>query len=109
MSQRIISSIGHYGFWGISATFDICEAISKIEMSSLDHIDSAEPIKIILIQPGDIRHILSTLARRRRNKLFKRDIHFYIIESIPEIIARDVLLLEVINDFEVRSFHVNFS
>jgi hypothetical protein len=50
--------------------------------------------------------MLSTLVKRRRNKLFKRDVHFYIIESIPEIIARDILLLEVINDFEVRS---NFS
>ena len=106
MAHRIYSSIGHHGFWGMSATFDFIQALEIAKTLSLE--SSSEPIRILLIQPGDIRHIITTIARRRRalkrtvsTSESLRPIHFYVIESLVEIIGRDLLLLELLNDFEV--------
>ena len=93
----IVASIGHYGFWGYSASFDFLDLLS--DNSNDDSID------ILLIGPNDIRHIITTIAKRRRhcNDSIKklRPINFYILESPIEILARDLLLLEVLLDFEV--------
>jgi dynein assembly factor 3, axonemal len=93
-----MESLGHYGFWGLSATFDFCELLDNA--GALES-GTDEPIRILLVQPGDIRHILTTISRRRRLLSSRRPIHFYLLESLVEIIGRDLLLLECINDFEV--------
>lgn len=60
---------------------------------------------MLLVQPGDIRHILYTISRRRRRRKNKAEtlpaIHFYLFESTVEVLARELLLLEAINDYEV--------
>lgn len=93
----IVSSIGHYGFWGYSATFDFLDLLN-------DYNNDDDDIDILLIGPNDIRHIITTIAKRRRhmsnnNKI--KAINFYILESPTEILARELLLLEVLLDFEV--------
>lgn len=61
-------------------------------------------LRVLLIEPGDIRHILFTIARRRR---FRRPdgslipIHFYLLESPLEILGRDLLQLQLICDNEM--------
>jgi len=91
----IVASIGHYGFWGYSASFDFLDLLN--DSSSNDSID------ILLASPNDIRHIITTIARRRRHCNDKRmpSINFYILESPIEILSRELLLLEVLLDFEV--------
>lgn len=100
--MSIVTSIGHHGFWGYSSTFDF---LSVLE-SFVD--DSDEPLSILLVDPGDIRHIISTITRRRRSKNIKcrtRPIHFYLLEyPSVEPLARQILLLEVINDFGWSNF-----
>jgi dynein assembly factor 3 len=99
MAQQIVQSVGHYGTHGFSASFDFLDATNN----SLDD-NNKNPLVILLVYPGDVRHVLTTVSRRRRHKGSStqlRPIHFYILESPIEIIARELLLLEVINDFEV--------
>lgn len=101
--NSIARSLGHHGHWGFSAGFDFLEALKKIDAASFS-AENSDPINVLLVQPGDIRHILLTVARRRRHfaegsKL--RPIHFYILESPLELLVRDILLLEIMNDYEV--------
>jgi dynein assembly factor 3, axonemal len=102
MADQIISSIGFHGCYGLSAAFDFRTAIETVTETDAT---SDSPLNILLINPGDVRHIILTISRRRRDvakhtrKL--RPLHFYLMESPIEVIARDLLLLEVLNDYEV--------
>ena len=96
MSDILIKSLGHHGEWGLSATFDMVDAIEN--SCALDE-SCDEPLNILLVNPGDIRHIIYTLSRKRRHH--RRPVHFYLLESPCEVLARDILLLEVFLDFEV--------
>ena len=58
-----MKSIGHYGFYGFSGTFDFAEAISKSQekvginsMTGEATTDNSDaPIRILLVHPSDIR------------------------------------------------------
>lgn len=95
MTDAIIKSIGHHALWGLSAVFDLVEAIE----SSCGVEDTSEPLNILLVNPGDVRHIVYALSRKRRHS--RRPVHFYLLENPCEVLARDILLLEVFMDFEV--------
>ena len=61
-------------------------------------------MNVLLVEPGDIRHILFTIAKRRRHfqkKSISITIHFYLLETPLEIIGRDFLLLQLICDNEL--------
>ena len=105
-SGDIAKSLGHHGMWGFSASFDFLEALSTSKVinsnDKSNNSSTAEPIKILLLHPGDIRHILTTISRRRRHKhLNRRPIHFYVLESPMEVISRNLVMLELLNDYEV--------
>ena len=110
--QRMISGIGHYGYWGGSSTFDFMEALVSLEgeeTKSKAEDGPLEPLRVLLVHPGDIRHILTTLAHRRRHmtrggtsmQSELRPIEFYLLEMPIEVLARDILLMEILFDFEV--------
>lgn len=109
-------SIGHTGFWGYSASFDVLEALVRANATAVGGeeqdissvgADDGEPIRVLLVHPGDIRHILTTVSRRQRHHGAKsrlmpfRPIHFYLVENPLEVLSRSVLLLEALNDYEV--------
>lgn len=99
----IAKSIGHHGHWGYSAPFDMLEAIERNDgrMGAAEfNSKSNEPINILLIQPGDIRHIISTVAKRKRHDS-SRPIHFYLLENPVEVLARDLTLLELLSDYSM--------
>ena len=102
MADQIISSIGFHGCYGFSAAFD-CRAAIETSIKADETPD--DPLNILLISPGDIRHILLTVSRRRRgvaNRTQKlRPLHFYLMESPIEVLARNLFLLEVLYDYEV--------
>jgi dynein assembly factor 3 len=103
--QSMVAAVGHHGFWGHSSSFDFLEAMDST--GSLETSD--EPIRILLVHPGDVRHMITTIARRRRHSSTKsnglerkyRPIHFYLMETPVEVISRELLLLEILFDFEV--------
>lgn len=108
MASQLYPSIGFHGFYGLSAAFDFTEAI-EASVRTVAVVD--EPLRILLVGPGDVRHMLATVSRRRRHRtkdIMKckeskrmRPIHFYFIETPIEVLARNILLLELANDYEV--------
>jgi len=56
-----------------------------------------EPANILIAGGADIRHILKTVARRRRTAP-GRKLRFFVHESHHEVHARHILLLQVINN-----------
>ena len=114
IAATTIAAMGHHGFWGASSTFDFLEAIINVSDSAftdkLDEEGALVPLRVLLVHPNDIRHIITTLCRRRRH-MYRPDgstvnsrlrpIEFYLLESPIEVLARDILLLEVLFDFEV--------
>ncbi|RHY41647.1 hypothetical protein DYB30_001413 [Aphanomyces astaci] len=88
--------------WGFSPGFDLQEGVSEPRADS-NQVDastsSSEPLCVLVLSPGDIRHVLATIARSRRWK--KRPLHIYLYEKSPECLARTLLLLQIVNDWEV--------
>ena len=116
-AQRMLGAIGHHGLWGQSSTFDFIEAILNAEEATaastaveLDAEGGLLPLKVLLVHPGDVRHIITTMCRRRRHRYSPdgnsvtaclRPIEFYLMEPAVELLARHMLLMEVLLDFEV--------
>lgn len=109
MSQTA-AAIGIHGFWGLSATFDCQEAFSNIPTSKTTEKGStegapSETLRVLLVHTGDVRHILSTVTRRLRsiNMGTKKPpaVHFYLLESPMEVLARDLAMWELFLDFEI--------
>jgi len=103
-----MKTLGHHGFWGFSSGFDMLEALRESGIGSLEaSSENVEPIRILLVHACDIRHILATITRRRRHSGKGKDrkqlrpVHFYMLESPLEVIARNIVMLELLNDFEV--------
>jgi len=110
MASDIVKSIGHHGLWGFSSTFDMMEALvgSGVVPNGDAELDES-PIRILLAHPGDIRHILTTISRRRRHctstgsmsQKRMRPVHFYMFETPVEVLGRNILQLELLQDYEV--------
>jgi dynein assembly factor 3 len=103
MSQSLLKAIGMHAHWGFSHSFDFLELLNKMYNNDVVSSETCAPINILLIHPSDVRHILTLIARRRRhsNIPLNRPINIYLLENTIENVARDILLLEVINDYEV--------
>jgi len=105
MVDTVAKSIGHHGHWGLSSGFDFLAVLSKPGTENDRLLEARDPINILLIQPGDIRHIILTISRRRRHYMGSlmdtRPIHFYLFEPVMEVLARELTLLQVLNDYQV--------
>lgn len=101
------AAIGIHGFWGLSSTFDCSAACDSVRPASTRGSPGAaegDPgvLRVLLVQPGDVRHVMATVTRRLRTQRKEvRGIHFYVLESPMEVLARDLLLWEVFMDFEI--------
>jgi len=83
MAQK---GLGNVTWWGFSPAFDVLPAIPADATGD-------GPANALLVGAGDARHILTTLARRHRHP--KRPLHFYVIESSLESVARQLLFLHL--------------
>ncbi|KAE8888751.1 hypothetical protein PF003_g27216 [Phytophthora fragariae] len=112
-NSALMMSLGTVNMWGFSPAYDVCsgfpewgttsKASSSAVTSGADGSEekaSAEPINILLSGPGDVRHVLATIARRRRwdPALKHRPVHIYLFEKSIETLSRDLLLLQVALD-----------
>ena len=119
MSQSTLSeALGFKNMWGFSPAIDLTsnnngynnnEDSSSTQKSDMNGDNenvpsSTSPINILLINPCDIRHIMKTLAARAEMSSLedsaenKRPIHFYLIESHVEGLAKDLLMLHLFLD-----------
>jgi dynein assembly factor 3 len=112
----ILMSLGTVNMWGFSPAYDaqdVHQSIMKVEKeSSSSNQDQEEetlekdPLNILLACAGDIRHVLQTIAFRRRhassnNKKKLRPLHLYVYEKSIEPLCRLFLFLEIIQDWEL--------
>ncbi|POM77093.1 Hypothetical protein PHPALM_5577, partial [Phytophthora palmivora] len=110
-NSALTMSMGTVNMWGFSPAFDVCTGLpewsnEKSEAFAAGNDEekvSAEPINILLTGPGDVRHVLATIARRHRweSAMKNRPVHIYILEKPIETLARDLLLIQVALDFNV--------
>jgi len=98
---------GSHNFNGISPSFDAQQiyrtTFGAFSSSSSSSSSTSKPLNILLVQPGDIRHVIKTVAQRLRHSsaASARPLHFYIHERSPEAIARHLLLLAVATDWQL--------
>lgn len=55
-----------------------------------------EPINVLILDGADLRHVVKTLAKKRPQE--HRRLRFYLLEKHPEVLARHLLFLQVVNN-----------
>lgn len=116
-SQSLLMSMGTVNMWGFSPGFDMLHGVPGLKASSgqeptkaasvatssgaADSGADAEPIHILLVGPGDVRHVLAAVAHRRRYGESTRPLHIYIYEKSIETLARHFLLLQIAQDWQL--------
>lgn len=75
--------------WGFSPALDLLDGVPA----------EKKELRVLVAKPSDIRHVLATISRRRRHSM--PQIHFFIVENQLEVIARHLLLLQIISDWEL--------
>lgn len=124
-SATLTKAMGLHGQWGMSSSFDFLEIYDKLLQRKQQTTASSEAptprvvevpetetttpprLNLLLMYPGDVRHIITSIARSRR--YFKAnsgietypEIHFYLCEPNAEILARDLILLTVFLHLEI--------
>ena len=111
--------MGVSSMWGVTPAFDCIDVYNKANGISTTSDSNAtltkgqkkkikekkkknateEPLNVLLAQPGDMRHVIKTLAQRRRHP--KRPVHFYISEQTVECFARHLILFRILADWEL--------
>lgn len=115
-TSGLLMSMGTVNMWGFSPAFDVCDRFYSTEKShpeapkgrnKTQQGDEEEekaataPVSVLLVAPGDVRHVLAAIARRRRwdpELRRRRELHIYVLESSMEVLARHLLLLNVARD-----------
>eukprot|EP00941_MAST-03F_sp_MAST-3F-sp1_P006290 g6290.t1 len=88
---------GFHQAWGLSPALNILKIFDSNANSSSKK--SGEAISVLLMKPGDIRHVCKTLSSR--HCFSNRPLHFYIYEDPTELVARHLLLLSIFCDWGV--------
>lgn len=64
---------GIHHFWGFSPALDLQQIYRTVYGSEIADKDEDAPINMLLIEPGDPRHIIKTIAQRFRHS--ERPLH----------------------------------
>ena len=91
-----MDGLGNINWWGFSPSLDLQKLYyENSKLSSKKKTDeNDEVLNILIVGAGDQRHILETIAARKKYPQ-KRQIRFYVYEKMLELYARDFLLLSL--------------
>ena len=94
------ASIGLQGMWGFSPAIDL---LAETEFSTPAGTPETAPVNVLCVNACDVRHALATLSRRRRHPAAtaSRPLHFYLLDNPTEVLARHLLLLHSLTDWEI--------
>jgi dynein assembly factor 3 len=85
-----MDGLGNINWWGFSPSIDLLELLAKHSGPE------QEEFNILLVNAGDARHLLHTIAFRRKHfPNTKVKLKFYVFEKMLELYARDFLLLSL--------------
>ena len=87
---------GAIRFWGFSPAINLLDLLDDAPPSA-----DADARRVLLVSPGDVRHVLKTLAAARASPTTSLPLEFSIFEQAPEALARHLLLVAVALDFEL--------
>eukprot|EP00794_Sanderia_malayensis_P016957 gene16957-18664_t len=95
----MVDAYGSVTWWGFSPALDLqsCDLVTKSrDLKVVKHATAAEKdtLDVLLVGAADFRHILKSIALRKRHKTKK--IKFYVIENNLEVIARQILFASII-------------
>ena len=92
-----MDGLGNINWWGFSPSIDLLALHAKHINSESDH--QAKEVNILLVNAGDARHLLHSIAMRKKKHATTttRPIvyRFYVYEKMLELYARDALLLSL--------------
>mmetsp|Transcript_2357 Transcript_2357/g.4392 ORF Transcript_2357/g.4392 Transcript_2357/m.4392 type:complete len:638 (+) Transcript_2357:666-2579(+) len=101
--------MGFHTMWGLSPSFDLL--LYQTTVAATDTATSVagtvaakqEEINILLVHPGDARHVVHTLGRhgcrcRRQQQQQQQHVNIFILESEIEILARHILQMKIFLD-----------
>ena len=86
-----MDGFGNINWWGYSPSIDLLE---MFDLKSLDESNTNE-INVLLVNSGDQRHILHTIASLKIYAPKIKKINFYVYDKMLELYARDFLLLSL--------------
>mmetsp|Transcript_41785 Transcript_41785/g.82190 ORF Transcript_41785/g.82190 Transcript_41785/m.82190 type:complete len:505 (+) Transcript_41785:225-1739(+) len=99
-----IKALGVHSMWGFSPSQDLIQgAPSKVGGCS-NHstgVTAEGALRVLVAQPGDIRHVLASISRRRRHSERHSAVQFVVAEQQVEVLARHLLLLQIVCDWEL--------
>ena len=94
-----LKGAGAIRFWGFSPALDLSSALAAATP------DDDAPLRVLLMCPSDVRHMLRTLASASvaasGGAAAAAPIEFSVYENFPEALARQLLLLSIILDVTV--------
>lgn len=86
----------------------VAPAASLGDEGAGDCDSGSAPVAVLLASPGDLRHVLRTLAQRRfgdcRETKMTRPLHFYVHEASVEAVARHLLLFRTQRPVSIEQF-----
>lgn len=85
-------ALGVHSMWGFSPALDV-------GLVAPEKAGKSAPLRVLVAQPSDVRHLLASLSRRRRHEM--KPVHFFVCERQIEVLARHLLLLQVACDWEL--------
>nr|XP_022322962.1 dynein assembly factor 3, axonemal-like [Crassostrea virginica] len=86
------NAFGTITWWGFSPALDLQNKDLSTKLNELNIGEKEdEEMRILLVGAGDLRHVLTTIARSYRYR--KKKLHFYVLENALELYARDMLFL----------------
>ena len=84
-------ALGQHALWGFSPARDLLDPPPA----------AGGGATVLLASPGDVRHVLKTIAARRLRGGAKAPVTFLVHETSVELVARHLLLLRVAFDWEL--------
>lgn len=67
-TDKTVEHMGQHVMWGFSPAVDLLDSPCK---DGPMEDGNEEPLNILLVQPGDVRHIIKTIASRRCEEKFR--------------------------------------
>ncbi|PHJ20042.1 hypothetical protein CSUI_006125 [Cystoisospora suis] len=126
MATDVSSGLGFVRFWASAPALDICKVLKQHgvepprdngpqpakhgcdgpndgcrgpgEATENKPGEDDKAVNVLLLGLGDLHHVLLTASRLWKHERRSAQLHFFIHEEAAEVLARHVLLLDVIND-----------
>ena len=83
-----MDGFGNINWWGFSPSINLLESFDLIKTDKTE-------LNVLLVNSGDQRHILHTIALLKKNDTKIKKVNFYVYEKMLELYARDFLLISL--------------